>query len=197
MGQVYFRKLWYFPLGIVPLMIHIHISFIHHQNHTILANASFIQKSLPPNNEKASLVSKHYSNSVMKHILMKSFHYSRWHSTLYLFIFFCASQTNRLTETGSTSWNPRADPQNQAKYRAHVRFSGRYEDCQLLERKFTWPGKIITDVSVKTYVLHDGKFYQTAKALSYKTTTFNQDQCSCHDVDWNKISEVGNKHKKQ
>jgi len=58
-------------------------------------NASVIQKSLPPNNETASLVSKHYSYSVMKHILMKSFHYSRWHSNLYLFIFFCASQTNR------------------------------------------------------------------------------------------------------
>jgi hypothetical protein len=90
MGQVCFRKLRYFLLRIVPLMLHIHISFIHHQNHTILANASDMKKSLPRNNETASSVSKHYSYSVMK-----SFHYSRRHSTLYLFIFFCVSQTER------------------------------------------------------------------------------------------------------
>jgi hypothetical protein len=179
MGQVYFRKLRYFLLGIVLLLLHIHISSIHHQNSTILANASVIQKSLLPNNETASLVSKHYSYSVMKHILMKSFHYSRWHSTLYLFIFFCASQTNRQIETGSMLWNPLADPQNQAKYRAYVRFSGRYEDYRHLGREITWPGKIILTFRTK----HDGKFYKTAQALPYKTTTFNQDQCSCHDVD--------------
>lgn len=69
--------------------------FIHHQNHTILANVSVIQKSWPPNNKTASLVSKHYSYSVMKEILMKSFHYSRWHSAFCFYIFFCASETKR------------------------------------------------------------------------------------------------------
>jgi hypothetical protein len=149
MGQVYFRKLRYFPLGIVPLMLHIHISFNHHQNHTILANASVIQKSLQTNNKTASLVSKHYSYSVMKHILMKIFHYSRWHSTLCLFIFLCASQTNRQTETGNMLWNSLADPRNRAKYRAHVRSSGRYKDCRHLERKITWPGKIMLTFRTK------------------------------------------------
>jgi hypothetical protein len=149
MGQFYFRKLRYFPFGIVPLMLHIHISFIHHQNHTILANASVIQKSLRTENETASMVSKHYSYSVMKHILMKIFHYSRWHSTLYIFIFLCASQTNWQTETGIRLWNPLADPQNQAKYRAHVRSSGRYENCRHLERKITWSGKILLTLRTK------------------------------------------------
>jgi hypothetical protein len=46
-------------------------------------------------------------------------------------------------------WNPLVDPQNQAKYSARVRFSGRYEDCRHLERKITWPGKIILTFRTK------------------------------------------------
>ena len=135
-----FKNLQYFQLGIVPLMLHIHISFIHHQKHTILANASVIQKGLPPNKETASLVSKRYSYSVMKHILMKIF-IIRDDTQLctYLFSFVQAKQTDR--DRKYVVEPPFADPQNQAKYRARVRFSGRYEDCRHLECTITWPRK--------------------------------------------------------
>ena len=170
-------------------MLHIHISFTHHQNHTILANASVIQKSLPPNNETASLVSKHFSYSVMKHILMKGFHYSRWHSNLYLFVFFCASQTDWQRQEvccGIPSPILKTKPNTRHMWDSQ----GGMKIADNWNVRSRGLGKSYRRFEKKTYFLHDGKFYQTAQALSYKMTTFNQDQCSCHDVDWHKISEV-------